>query len=421
MKIYFILTIIFVSNLFADEFVNIVEIINNLDLFYFTLFATLIIIFLGALISIVQTLTSFKKKYEEKNIKLKESKDLLSGLLNVTMEAVVLFDSKFKVIYINNSAKIIFQMENYNENELDISHISNKYIINKIKDHLKSSEKKPMEVTLQKINKEKFPALLLANSIIQNGEKCTICSIIDLSELKEKEKLSINNAKLAQMGGLITMIAHQWKQPLQAIINTNDAILLKQELETLDKSGLTYLCNDIKKYVRHLDSTIDDFRNFYKEDKELTVHPILEIIKDALKIVKAPIESSNITINISKSSTTKLTVYENEFKQALLCIINNAIDALKINNVTNPNIEILIENNDENKTTSIKIRDNAGGIPEDIINKIFEPYFSTKLEKNGTGIGLHMAKTIIERVQGKINAMNTDGGAEFELLMKNEL
>jgi signal transduction histidine kinase len=206
------------------------------------------------------------------------------------------------------------------------------------------------------------------------------------------------------------MIAHQWRQPLSAISATSGTISLKARRDRLDKDTVMELANSITKYAQHLSSTIDDFRNFFKDKKDKDTISLKEVVEATLHIVNMSLENANIKINLDLVSDKEIQTYANELKQVILNIIKNAQDVLVDKEIQNPQIDIYADN------TTIVIRDNAGGIPKEIIDKIFDPYFSTKTKKDGTGLGLYMSKIIIEEhCGGKISVYNGDNGAVFKI------
>ena len=232
-----------------------------------------------------------------------------------------------------------------------------------------------------------------------------------LDDVQKKEAMLIQQSRLAQMGEMISMIAHQWRQPLGAISAIAIDLNIKMQLELLDfesDKGLNetkkYLTNEfesIDSLVQNLTRTIDDFRNFYKLDKLLVNINVNEVILKALGIIKASIINNNIEIIEEYYSNNKTTLYDNELFQVILNILKNSQDNFIENKIKNPYIKITTDDN------SISISDNGGGIQEDIIEKIFDPYFSTKNEKNGTGLGLYMSKIIIEEHHnGELNVKN---------------
>jgi PAS domain S-box-containing protein len=228
-----------------------------------------------------------------------------------------------------------------------------------------------------------------------------------IKEEEEKNKLAQDmmhqQSRLAQMGEMLSMIAHQWRQPLSAITAASGAINLKAKLNKLDTDAAVELSEKIMEFSQHLSSTIDDFRGFFKSNKTKSRVNFKKLLQDVVGIVKSSLENNNIDLTINVVSCDKILTYESELKQVLLNLIKNSEDALRDNAVENPTIMVEINNN------VLTIQDNAGGIPEEIMDKIFDPYFSTKTKKDGTGLGLYMSKTIIEEhCQGKLSVSNEE-------------
>ena len=229
--------------------------------------------------------------------------------------------------------------------------------------------------------------------------------------LQKKDQQLFNQSRQAQMGEMISMIAHQWRQPLGAISSTVVNLQMKLELEAFDlntkegaqesKEYFTQRLSNVENYVQNLTTTIDDFRNFYKPNKKSVVTTLEHVVEKALSIVEKSLEVQGTKLILDAQSKKELKLYENEMMQVILNILKNAQDNFIDKKIKNPEIKIKIIEN------SIIICDNGGGIPEDIIENIFDPYFSTKDDKNGTGLGLYMSKTIVEEHHnGKISVEN---------------
>jgi signal transduction histidine kinase len=186
-------------------------------------------------------------------------------------------------------------------------------------------------------------------------------------------------------------------------------------LKFLDKKH-----KNIIEYVQGLSETIDEFRNFFKPDKKKQKVSLIEPIQKALKIVEVSMSSKGINIDCEFDNITDLELYQNEIMQVILNILKNAEDNFVEKNITNASITI--QTLKQNSEHIIKIVDNGGGIPKDILPNIFDPYFSTKDEKNGTGLGLYMSKTMIEdHHDGKLSVYNTDSGVCFEIRLNEEV
>jgi two-component system, NarL family, sensor histidine kinase EvgS len=237
----------------------------------------------------------------------------------------------------------------------------------------------------------------------------------EIKKNQEKTTQLIQQSRLAQMGEMISMIAHQWRQPLTAISATTNNLLLKIMLnQKLNDEELKYELELITDYSQHLSSTIDDFRNFFKTDKIKIECTLEELINKSLNIIKTSFESNNIELETNYQFNEYIYVYSTEIQQVILNILKNAEDVLTDKDSFNRKIKIKTYEKDNFAT--IEIIDNGGGISNEIINNIFDPYFSTKKAKEGSGLGLYMSKTIInEHCQGYLTAQNSELGATFKI------
>ncbi|MEA3354001.1 MAG: HAMP domain-containing sensor histidine kinase, partial [Campylobacterota bacterium] len=227
-------------------------------------------------------------------------------------------------------------------------------------------------------------------------------------------KYLMHQSRLAQMGEMLSMIAHQWRQPLAAISSTTNSLLLKSMMDKYEQAYFNERLENISEYSQHLSSTIDDFRNFFKKNKEKRQIQIDTLFEDALRITQESMENKSIKIIKEYKSKDSIETYPNELRQVILNLIKNAEDALVEKDVENRWVKLVTYKQD-NKTI-MEIRDNAGGIDESIIDKIFEPYYSTKTNKDGTGLGLYMSKTIIEdHCNGSLTVANSKDGAIFKV------
>jgi C4-dicarboxylate-specific signal transduction histidine kinase len=253
-----------------------------------------------------------------------------------------------------------------------------------------------------------------------------------VENIQLKDQMLFQQAKMASMGEMIANIAHQWRQPLTAISASTVVVKTKFATEEFDfttengvekcKDYVHQKLSDIESYVTVLSTTIDDFRNFFKPQKELSGFTLQTCIQKSLKLLVANFESSDIKI-IPKIDDLKIVGLENEFAQVLINLLNNAQDALLQNHQLDEKL-IFINGYQNGDFAEISIKDNAGGIDKEIIDKIFEPYFTTKHQTQGTGIGLYMSQEIIQKhMQGQIEAKNISykyenkeyNGAEFTI------
>ena len=226
------------------------------------------------------------------------------------------------------------------------------------------------------------------------------------NESRIKQDMLYQQSKMAAMGEMIGNIAHQWRQPLSTISTASTGILVSKELGILEDSTLEYSLSRINTSAQYLSKTIDDFRNFFNPNKVKNLFLLKDSVKTTLELISGQFESQNIQI-IENIEDIKINSYENELIQALINILNNAKDALKDKDLTQKLIFICAFQ--EKDMIIIKIKDNAGGIQKEIIDKIFEPYFTTKHKAQGTGIGLYMTQEIIvKHLKGMIKVENDE-------------
>ena len=242
---------------------------------------------------------------------------------------------------------------------------------------------------------------------------------IEVEKNKEQQLLLLQQNRLAQMGEMISMIAHQWRQPLNSLALINQLIIVKYSRNKLDDKTMEYFKEKSTKQISNMSETIDDFRNFYKTDKEKKEFSINDAVMNPIELTQPICKDLNIEVNFTSKNTYSMIGQSNILSHAILNIINNAKDAFIDKEIDNKKITIVIEE-DESKII-IAIQDNAGGIPENIIDKIFDPYFSTKEEKNGTGLGLYMSKIIIqEELNAQIRVTNENSGALFKIFIQKD-
>jgi signal transduction histidine kinase len=219
----------------------------------------------------------------------------------------------------------------------------------------------------------------------------------------QKEKQLVIQSRSAALGDMMAAIIHQWKQPLNGISMSNGALKLHSQLGTLDDNELNKQTVNIEKQIENMTRTMDDFKNFFKPQNE-ACYNVNDSINEVIKIVGKIYEIQNINIVTKFEDNVITSGYSNELAQVLINILNNARDAIVENDAKIK--EIQISTYKHNNGCVITIKDLAGGIPESIIQDIFKPYITTKDEDKGTGIGLDMSKTIIEKVNGSIEAQN---------------
>jgi PAS domain S-box-containing protein len=232
----------------------------------------------------------------------------------------------------------------------------------------------------------------------------------------ENEKLLIQQSKMAMMGEMIGAIAHQWRQPLNSLGMTIQDVEMAYKFNELDEKYIATFKKDAMAIIQSMSVTIEDFRNFFSPNKKQEEFFVEDAVNDILKIMASQlrINSVEVIFDSEKSSRHKYMGYKNELKQVLLNILANAKDALL--EVRRDSSFIKIDIDEDDKSLTISIEDSAGGIPENVIDKIFDPYFTTKSADKGTGIGLYMSKEIVESsLNGKLGVTNTQNGARFTM------
>jgi signal transduction histidine kinase len=235
-----------------------------------------------------------------------------------------------------------------------------------------------------------------------------------VKELRKQDTMLLVQNRQAAMGDMINCIAHQWRQPLNFLGISAQGLPFLYESNLLDKENLDKYVIDTMQTIDYMAKTIDDFMNFFKTDKEIVLFEVKKSVNTTVSLVIDSLKHNNIKLNIITKDEPFINGYPNEYSQVLLNIILNAQDALLGHNVKQPCITV--SSFMQNDKSVVTITDNAGGIPEQNLAKIFEPYFTTKEHDKGTGIGLFMAKTIIEKnMHGKLTVHNNKDGAEFRI------
>lgn len=236
---------------------------------------------------------------------------------------------------------------------------------------------------------------------------------IEVAQRRQKEQLLIHQSRLAAMGEMIESIAHQWRQPLNIIGLAMSNIDMKRQLGILDDAELQNNSDIITTNITFMSNTIDDFRNFFNLNKEQVSFKPIKPINDIFHLLSEQLHFAKITYTVHNECDEEIYGVVNEFKQVILNIINNAKDAISADE-EGGKIDVFLRCGKNH--LFIDISDTGGGIPHEIIPRVFEPYFTTKFQKQGTGIGLYMSKVIVEQhFGGTISVTNNDFGAVFTL------
>ena len=237
----------------------------------------------------------------------------------------------------------------------------------------------------------------------------------EIEKNKEKEQLLMQKSKFIALGEMISLIAHQWRQPISEIGAIVMNIKMYQKMNKLDTQVLQTKTKEIDNLLEYMSQTIDDFRYFFKPNRKKQTFFIEKSIARVLKIVHPMLSENKIHIETNIDTTIEITNFQNELEQVLLNLIGNAKDALVSDEISNPLITITLKQSDK---VYLKVEDNANGVKQEIQDKIFDPYFTTKDDAVGTGIGLYMSKTIIEKnMQGELLLTSSKKGSCFTIII----
>lgn len=254
------------------------------------------------------------------------------------------------------------------------------------------------------VNGNIYDVQIKERNVSIDGKLLKIVAVMDITDIKRNEKILSQQSKMASMGEMIGNIAHQWRQPLTAISVAAGGIKLNYEFDMEDRAETIEELDNIVENTQFLSATIEDFQNFLKNDRSAIAFSLKSTIQKTLTIIKANLEAQDIDVVQKYSGDIQLFGIQNDLVQVLLNIINNAVDVLKHRN--DKKRYVLIEVLEEDNNAFINIYDSAGGVPKNIIDKVFEPYFTTKHQSQGTGLGLYMTHQIITKMNSSINVSN---------------
>jgi len=341
------------------------------------------------------------KELNSELIKERETIDKKVLLLKITTDG-----------FISDISHALLNLLQYDKDELYLLNFFNneKQHIDKIlRDAILSSmqEMKVLKFEQKTLTKDGQELWMKSTLVPEYDSKAKHIGFIIFREDVTSEKIAtmntnklLSSSRSAAMGEMISMIAHQWRQPLSLITTVLAAIKIKHELNTLDTESMSLSFKKIEQTVKYLSETIDDFRDYFKPNKILSNVNLYQLFNKSVSFLKEEMIQLEIKYIMEIDKKITITTYKNELLQSIINILKNSMDAFSENKIQNKHINISI--NQYVTHISIKIEDNAGGIESEVLKRVFEPYFSTK-SKNGTGLGLYMCKTIIdEHLKGKI-------------------
>ena len=351
------------------------------------------------------------EEVKEAQKKTLEQKEEFESIFNYSQDSIAIIDLKSNFLNCNSTC---IGFTGYSKDELLKLNYDNITISRDKQSNLQEIQTVIKRGFIQNIEKEyviksgKHVNALISMSLLPDKERILL-SIKDITATKMLESQS----RLASMGEMIGNIAHQWRQPLSTITTAASGMDFESEMGTLTKEKINYYADGIEKNAQYLSETIDTFRDYIKENKELKSVIVQERIATVLQIMDASLKNHNIEIETHiEPDPVKVKMVAQELDQVIINILNNAKDILTEKNIQNAwiKLELLKQGN----KVVICIEDNGGGIPEDVMPHIFEPYFTTKHQSQGTGLGLNMSyKIVTESLHGKLYARNSVNGARF--------
>jgi len=382
----------------------------------------------------------------------KRHEALYEGIINTTTEGFWLLDSELKIIDVNYS---LCTMLGYTKTEI-LGREPLEFISSQDLDLCKSQadricdiSSRIYEISYRRKDGKLLHTLTNATTMYdKDGEMKTFAFMTDISNQKkieedlrkrqdnieelnnsleskiryeveknrEKDQMMYQQSRLASMGEMIGNIAHQWRQPLNIMALVMQDLYISDQLGSLTSKKVEDSYEKSNNLLQYMSHTIDDFRNFFKQGDEDLEFSAKEAIDSVYNLISTNLSYNHIACTIDVKQDSIVRGGLNEFKQVLINILNNAQEAIQSHASKEKKINITITR--KNNNALIMISDDGGGIKKDVINKIFDPYFTTKNQTQGTGLGLYMSKQIIENSMcGSLSAKNTDIGAEFSILL----
>ena len=383
---------------------------------------------------------SREKLLRVKNKEIEEQQKIFETLFNDSSDGILIINDT-KILDGNKS---VIQIFGFNKKEdllkssilkLSPTYQSNNELSSEKMNQMISLTQKTGSASFEwihrKVNQEEFWTDISLTRMQLNNQDVIHGVIRDISlnkklakDIEEKNMQLFEQSKLASMGEMIGNIAHQWRQPLSVISTGATGLQVQKELDLLTDEVFYEVCEAINDNAQYLSKTIDDFRNFIKGDREKNTFIVTNQINSFLSLVDSSIKNENINIILDLEDEIEINGYENELTQCLMNIFNNAKDAFSENNLEKK--YIFISTWKQEDKILIKMQDNAGGIPQNVLPKIFEPYFTTKHQQKGTGLGLNMTYSlIVDGMKGSIEAINKSfeyedvlyKGAEFTITL----
>ncbi len=362
---------------------------------------------------LINTIDALKRK----DSALLESLSHFQILMDTMHEAVIVSAENNAIIDLNAATEHIFTTIKPELMKKKLLDLVSENSLEPFKKALLMDQFDPFEVTLTRQDGKPFPALVGGRKSYRDNRPVRITTVIDLSELKEKESLLFQKAKMADMGEMIGNIAHQWRQPLSMITMIIAVLKEKSRRHMLEDEELGIKLGEVETSVQYMSGTMDDFMSFYRPNKTKEDFSVSHAVERALEIINPGLREKGIALVFMPKHDFYVHGYMNEYTQVLVSILTNAKDLLIHRKVASAYIKI--ELFEKNGRIILEVSDNAGGMKEDNLHRVFEPYFTTKHKSSGTGLGLYISKMIIENsMNGTLHVENRDEGAKFTIEME---
>ena len=375
-------------------------------------------------LKIIRDITQLKLLMYE----LQKEKDRFKKIIEFIPIPVIIYNEDGNMLFIN---KVFKETLGYSHNELKTIHAFTKKMFpnEKIQDLEKLEEfyknptvKEVQEQILTSKNGDKKSVILniaTLNKLDSDEKNIYIIAMIDITDIQEKDELMIAQSRQAAMGEMLSMIAHQWRQPLTVISMVGNSLQADIDLgEEITPEALQELITTLSAQTSYLSHTVDDFRSFFKPDKERKETGINTLLENIKNLIIKSLENNNIKLELPEMSDITLLTYPNQLTQVLINIINNAKDALVQTNTEDASITIGLKK--EKNNIIISVCDNGGGIDPSIKDKLGQAYVSTK-SKNGTGLGIYMSIVIVNKhLNGRLYWESDKKGSCFYVALPME-
>ncbi len=390
---------------------------KNIKELYKKLFIVLFFVYILAVLLALKLSERIKKQFNTYTFALNDfaktlqkQKQEFETIFENSSDSIILTDFDLNIIKFN---KAFIELTNFSKEDLKDKNI-NDLIAKESKRFKKDELLNINNIEKRVVTKNKEYKILNISIGLMSDKKMLIITCKDVT----KKKLMESQEKLASMGEMIGNIAHQWRQPLSIISTNASGIKMKNEFNLLCNEDINSSMDSIVKQTQFLSQTIDDFRSFIKSDDNSKINTsILNVIKKSFELTKSSLANNYIEVIYDLDEDCEILAYENQLIQGLINIINNAKDALVENVKKDENKFIFVSTKKSKNKYTITIKDTANGIPKDVIDKIFEPYFTTKHKDVGTGIGLSLTNTIFTKHHKAIidvfNAQTTYKGNKY--------